>query len=94
MSTLKHVVAAMMAVGVFVAGHAYAGSTYDKPGFTTEVKDGRLWVFKAGAKEIQEFQKSGELAKLVTRIGEGPDGMTLKSPDAQTIDDYMAAKSK
>jgi len=95
MSTLKNVAVAVLLAGLSVTGLSvagYAGSTYDKPGFVTEVKDGRLWVFKAGAKEYEEFQKSGELAKLVTRIGEGPSGMTLKAPDAATLDEYVTSK--
>jgi hypothetical protein len=63
-----------------------------KPGFYTEVKDGRLWVFREGSKELAEFKKSGEPAQQVTRVGAGPKGMTIKGPDAKTIDDYLAAK--
>ena len=71
---------------------ASAGSQYDKPGFWTKPHDGRLWVFRAGSKELAEFQKSGEPARQVTRIGAGPNGMTLKSSDAAVIDAYVAAK--
>ena len=63
-----------------------------KPGFYTEVKDGRLWVFRDGSKELAEFRQHGEPANQVTRIGGGPNGMTIKSSDAKVIDDYMAAK--
>jgi len=63
---------------------------HDKPGFATKVVDGRLWVFKAGAKEIAEFVSHGELAKSVTQIGVGPEGMTIRAPDAATIDAYVA----
>ena len=74
------------------AAMAPAGSQYDKPGFWTKPHDGRLWVFRAGSKELAEFQKSGEPARQVTRIGAGPNGMTLKSSDAAVIDAYIAAK--
>jgi hypothetical protein len=68
------------------------GSSLSKPGFYTEVRDGRLWVFRDGSKELEEFKKAGEPAHQVTRIGVGPNGMTIKSSDAQVIDDYLAAK--
>jgi sugar lactone lactonase YvrE len=68
------------------------GTPYDKPGFATRTADGRLWVFKAGAKEIAEFDKHGELVKQVIRPGAGPDGMTIKAPDSETITAYLCAK--
>ncbi|MGE0725643.1 MAG: hypothetical protein AB7O45_14790 [Alphaproteobacteria bacterium] len=68
------------------------GSRFDKAGFWTKEQDGRLWVFAAGSKELAEFQKHGEPAKQVTRIGAGPNGMTIKSSDAKVIDAYVAAK--
>lgn len=71
---------------------AGAKVSYDKPGFVTQVQDGRLWVFREGAKEIDEFRKHGELVKQVIRPGAGPNGMTLKAPDAATINDYLKAK--
>ncbi|BBK40242.1 hypothetical protein STVA_02620 [Allostella vacuolata] len=74
------------------AASAQAGSQYDKPGFWTKVEHGRLWVFRAGSKELEAFQKSGEPARQVTRIGAGPGGMTIKSSDASVIDGYIAAK--
>jgi len=71
---------------------AQSSTSFSKPGFYTEVKDGRLWVLREGSKDLTEFKKDGELAKQVTRIGAGPNGMTIKSSDAQVIDDYLAAK--
>ncbi len=71
---------------------AACASGYSKPGFYTEVKDGRLWVFEEGSKSLAEFKKSGEPAKQYTKIGGGPDGMTIKSDDIKTIDKYMAAQ--
>lgn len=93
MSMLKHAAAAVLLASLSMAGCAGSSEpTHNKAGFVTEVKEGRLWVFKSGAKEYQEYQKNGELAKVVTRIGEGPNGMTLKAPDAATLDAYLAAK--
>lgn len=67
-------------------------SSLSKPGFYTEVKDARLWVFREGSKDLEEFKKHGEPAKQVTRVGGGPNGMTIKSSEAAVIDAYMAAK--
>jgi hypothetical protein len=78
---------AVVAVGLALSLAACATtSSLNKPGFYTEVKDGRLWVFRDGSKQ------HGEPAKQVTRIGGGPNGMTIKSSDAKVIDEYMAAK--
>jgi hypothetical protein len=63
-----------------------------KPGFAIRVQDGRIWVFKHGAKELEDYDKQGELAKHVIRPGAGPKGMTIKAPDFETIDAYLAVK--
>jgi uncharacterized protein (TIGR03000 family) len=60
-------------------------------GFETFLKDGSLWVFRTGSKDIDEFKKQGELVKQVTRIGAGPMRLTVKSADAETINDYLKA---
>ena len=49
-------------------------------------------AYPAGAKELAEFAKGGELAKHVTRIGAGPKGATIKGPDAETLDAWAAVK--
>jgi hypothetical protein len=64
---------------------------YTKSGFVTRYRDERLWVFRTGAKEVEEFDKAGELAKHVTKIGVGPGGISVKGPDAETILDYVVA---
>jgi hypothetical protein len=64
-----------------------------KPGFVVRVdKDGRVYVFKEGAKELADFDKQGELAKHVTRVGAGPGGATLKGPDNETLDAWTKKK--
>jgi hypothetical protein len=84
---------AIAAVGFALALTACATTaSLSKPGFYTEVKDGRLWVFRDGSKELAEFKQHGEPARQVTRIGGGPNGMTIKSSDAKVIDEYMAAR--
>ena len=80
------------AFALILAGCATTASSHAKPGFYTEVKDGRLWVFKEGSKELEAFKKDGEPAHQVTRVGAGPQGMTIKSPDAKVIDEYLAAR--
>ena len=71
---------------------AQTAPSYEKPGFVTEVKEGRLWVFRDGSKDLEEFRKYGEPAKMVSRIGAGPNGMTIRSGDADVIGAYVAAK--
>jgi hypothetical protein len=89
----RALVAAGLAVTLAACATAPSSSpSLSKPGFYTEVKDGRLWVFREGSKELTEFKQHGEPAKQVTRIGGGPNGMTIKSSDAKVIDDYMAAR--
>ncbi len=70
---------------------ALPSSPHDKVGFVTKLDDGRLWVFKKDAKELAEFIKHGELVKSVTRVGAGPNRMTIRAADAATIDAYLAA---
>ncbi len=64
-----------------------------KPGFVTIEDDGRVWVFEEGCQELQEFIENGDLAKHVVRPGAGPMGLTLRSPEADTIDAYLNARS-
>jgi hypothetical protein len=61
-----------------------------KPGFATEVVDGRLWVFDTGSEAYAKYKKSGmEPGKFATAIGAGPDGMTVKAPDIETLNAYL-----
>jgi hypothetical protein len=69
---------------------APAATPYDKPGFVTKVEDGRLWVFKEGSKELEQFEKHGEPTIHVSKIGEGPEGMTLKGPSYEVLDAYLS----
>lgn len=63
-----------------------------KTGFRAFIKDGRLWVFCDGSKDLAEFTKHGEPAKSITRPGAGPNRMTIRSGDAETIDAYLTQK--
>lgn len=76
------------------AASGLPSSQFDKAGFVTKVDDGRLWVFKKDAKELAEFIKHGELVKSVTRVGVGPNRMSVRAADAATIDAYLAAEPK
>lgn len=72
---------------------APAQKNYDKPGFVTLFdKHGRLWVFRADSKELAEYRQKGDLAKHIVRPRSGPDGLTLKAPDAETLDAYLKAE--
>lgn len=73
------------------ASAAHAASPHDKPGFETFEVDGRLWVFKADSKDLEEFRKHGEPVKVYTEIGVGPNGMTVKSADEATVKAYVEA---
>lgn len=79
--------AAALLIGV-CASLAHAGE-HDKPGFVTEIEDGRLWVFREGSQELKEFKKTGEPAKQYANIGSGPNGMTVKAANEQTLQDYL-----
>jgi hypothetical protein len=63
-----------------------------KPGFVTVVEEDRLWVFREGAEELKTVEAGGELAKHVTRVNAGPLDTTIKSPDTETLDAYLAYK--
>lgn len=71
---------------------AIAASQYDKPGFVTKIEDGRLWVFAAGSKELAEFEQHGEPSISMSKIGEGPEGMTLRGPSVEVLDAFIASK--
>lgn len=83
----------LLAMSLVLSSAVFAGP-YDKPGFVTYEKDGRIWVFKEGSKGEEEFKKHGEVAKQYSSIGAGPKGMTLKSDDQKTLDEYIVAMNK
>ncbi|BAN49313.1 hypothetical protein [Metapseudomonas resinovorans] len=80
---------ALLLTSLFAAT-AFA-SQFDKPGFVTEVKDGRLWVFREGSPELKAFKENGEPAKQFIDVGTGPEGMTVKTADEKTLKDYLQA---
>lgn len=82
---------ALLAFAAPAMAETAVAATYNKPGFVTKVENGRLWVFKEGSKELAEFEKNGEPTINVSRIGEGPEGMTIKAPSTEVIEAYTAA---
>lgn len=83
--------AVLLSTMTFAGQSAEESKQYNKAGFVTFVEDGRLWVFKAGSAELEDFKKYGEPTKMATKIGEGPEGMTIKGIDIETVDAYLAA---
>ncbi len=77
-------------VSALALGGCAGGSKYDKFGYSTVEKDGRLYVFPSNSAEYQMFTKTGDMGKSVTMIGKGPDGMTIIAPDKRIIDSYMS----
>ncbi|MFO7764882.1 MAG: hypothetical protein R6V33_00465 [Pelovirga sp.] len=69
------------------------GYLMSKPGFVTSVEDGRLWVFKDGSKEADAYiATKSKPAKHVVRPAAGPNGMTIRAPEFEVIDAYLATK--
>ena len=64
-------------------GSDSAANSYAREGFLVELEDGRLWVQRPGQKREE---------KHVAWIGAGPDGMTVKAPDAETALAYVASR--
>jgi hypothetical protein len=58
-------------------------------GFATFLSDGRIWVFRHGSPGLEEYKASGEPGKCAVRPGAGPQGMTVKSSDTETIEEYL-----
>lgn len=87
---LKKIIAATLVASL--SALALAASPHDKPGFYTQIEDGRLWIFKEGSKELEQFKAHGEPTVSVARIGEGPEGMTLKAPSQEVLEAYLAEK--
>jgi hypothetical protein len=65
---------------------------YDRPAYVTRVEKGRLWIFKAHSKDLADYLKKGEPGKSVTVLGAGPDGMTVRAPDIETVKGYQHSK--
>ena len=82
--------------GALIAGCATAAEQqpldlemYAKAGFVVLEEDGRLWVFREGSADLAAFQESGEPARQVVRPLAAPGGVTVKSTESTTIDEYL-----
>jgi phosphate-selective porin OprO/OprP len=71
-------VCAGLAVGVPLAQGAF---------YQEEAKDGRIYVFNNMA-VYEEWKKSGEIGKSITRVGAGPNGETLVFDSEEAIHLY------
>ena len=71
---------------------AMADANFNKAGFETHVENGRLWVFKADSAELAAFKAQGEPAVFVSRIGDGPEGMTLRGNNNDVLEAYISSK--
>jgi hypothetical protein len=89
---MRRILVAMMGMLLASAAAADPAKEFAKPGFFTLVHEGRLWVLKEGDKDIAVVSKHQEPKVVITRIGVGPKGMTVKSNDAKVIDEYLAKK--
>ena len=92
---------ALVAAAVLVVANPPAGAAqpdaaaaekYAKPGFYVALEDGRLWVLREGSEELAQFLEHGEPAKQVVRPAAGPDSITLKSVDAETLSEYVLTR--
>lgn len=87
----------LVVVGALIAGCATASeepmaldpARYAKKGFVVLEEDGRLWVFREGSDDLAAFQESGEPARQVVRPLAAPGGVTVKSTESATIDEYL-----
>lgn len=69
-----------------------AAPNYDKTGFATRLHKGSLWVFEAGSDELAAFDAGSVPARHVVRPLAGPDNLTVRSPEGETITLYLTAK--
>lgn len=67
---------------------------YDAAGYNAIEKNGRIYLFVPGSGAEQAFKRTGEMAKSVTYIGKGPNGMTIVADPEVDVSKYIAATSK
>lgn len=86
----------LVVAGALIAGCATAAqqqpldvAMYAKAGFVVLEEEGRLWVFREGSDDLAAFQESGEPATQVVRPLAAPGGVTVKSTESATIDEYL-----
>ncbi|MEM8884690.1 MAG: hypothetical protein AAGD14_11520 [Planctomycetota bacterium] len=71
--------------------HDFANTwKHRREGFIVVGDEGRLWVFREGSRHYDDFVASGEPAKSVTRVGAGPDGLTVRGAEEAVVEDFVA----
>jgi len=63
---------------------------YNRPRFIAVPQDGRLYVFHAGAKELQVFAQTHVLEHGCLRNGGVVDDMIVIAPSEDTLNGYLA----
>jgi len=91
MTTFKSTFLTAFLVAATLTLGACASSGYDAAGYNAIEKNGRLYLFVPGSGAEQSFKRTGEMAKSVTRIGKGPNGMTIIADPEVNIDKYLEA---
>jgi esterase/lipase superfamily enzyme len=81
---------AALVLGASLLGGCASGP-YDAAGYTTVEKNGRILVFIPRSGAHQEFNKSGEMGKSVTRVAAGPVHKTVVASEGVDVDSYIAA---
>lgn len=83
------ILAASLAIGTLGCAGSGGGDPYSRNGYTAVEKDGRLYVFLPNSGEHQRFKRGEEMAKSVTRVGAGPNRMTVIAEPDVNLDKYL-----
>jgi hypothetical protein len=84
----------LVTAGALLLGLAAAASSWAQNMFYQEVeKNGRIYVF-ALMKEFENFDKSGEMGKAITRLGYGPNSETVVFDSEDAINYYNFKHNK
>ncbi len=65
---------------------------FDRPGFFTALHGGRLWVLREGSEALEAFLADGPPPHNVIRVGAGPQALSIRAVDKETIIEYLATK--
>jgi hypothetical protein len=64
---------------------------YNAAGYHAIEKHNRIYLFIPGSEAEKSFNATGEMARSVTRIGKGPNGMTIVADPDVNVDKYLQA---
>lgn len=90
--SIRQFVVALGLSAALAAPAAVADTRHDREGFVTFDVDGRLWVFRDFSAELAQHRAGIEIEKFVTKVGAGPDKMTVRAPDIMTIVSYLSQR--